>query len=406
MELIRHYFGSSSELLSRLFLPPLSKDRLFERWYLDPRTRRMTLELADRMPGTSAEDVARIAASNHAWKAASLIGLSCLQASVAGREVYPQALFPFEGRTRLAVNGKWLSRGKQEGRTFLVYKIRSCWHPFPFETLRYRTKGLTRRFMPPEMAGQPPPPRQRVAESKKPTLSEQDAGSSLSPTKISIRTKSRFPDLESKIVWMSRQIASSTSSPISIGPQEAVDQLAVGEPGSSRRVRSVSLEVATQRESELPPPEFIKDLLEILKTSPRHQITLLTASSDDGWSVPLPLLTDEDGVIDELLLIGSDEHAVPRKACAFLVSGQSSQGVLVAIEAQERLPFWYPLPSNGNADPLALLDVATTDFAAQAREEGAAVPGAQEASYKGRLAMWLQERCGLGAIESITPSGL
>lgn len=30
MELARHYFGSSSELLSRLFLPPLERARLYE----------------------------------------------------------------------------------------------------------------------------------------------------------------------------------------------------------------------------------------------------------------------------------------------------------------------------------------------------------------------------------------
>ena len=106
------------------------------------------------------------------------------------------------------------------------------------------------------------------------------------------------------------------------------------------------------------------------------------------------------------LVMGGLGQAMPRKACAFLVSGPSSHGVLVAIEAHELLPLWYPSPSNGNADPLALLDVATTEFAAQAREKGAAVVGAQDATYKGRLAMWLEERCGLGAIESITPSEL
>ncbi|HIV71083.1 MAG TPA: hypothetical protein H9903_09145 [Candidatus Aquabacterium excrementipullorum] len=86
MELARHYFGSSSELLSRLFLPPLERASLYEYKYFDADNGRLFVQLAERMPGTSAEDVARIAQCSQAWKAANMVGASCLRASVGGRE--------------------------------------------------------------------------------------------------------------------------------------------------------------------------------------------------------------------------------------------------------------------------------------------------------------------------------
>jgi len=66
MEMIRFYFGSSSELLSRLFTPPLTKDQLFK-YVKRSNPKQLVVALADRMPRSSAEDIARIAASQKAW---------------------------------------------------------------------------------------------------------------------------------------------------------------------------------------------------------------------------------------------------------------------------------------------------------------------------------------------------
>jgi hypothetical protein len=103
------------------------------------------VQLADRMPDTSAEDVARIAQCSQAWKAANMVGASCLRASVGGREIYPQMVFPFEGKTKLAVRGMWLSSGQQPKGTFLVFLILSCWHPFPFPDVAIQGQGLITR---------------------------------------------------------------------------------------------------------------------------------------------------------------------------------------------------------------------------------------------------------------------
>jgi hypothetical protein len=48
MELIRFYFGSSGGLISKLFLPPLSKDALYSDAKFDRASGRLTIKLADK----------------------------------------------------------------------------------------------------------------------------------------------------------------------------------------------------------------------------------------------------------------------------------------------------------------------------------------------------------------------
>lgn len=63
MELVRFYFGSSSELISRLFAPPLTRSKLHHKSFLTQKGF-MSLELAERIPRASADDIARIAGSD------------------------------------------------------------------------------------------------------------------------------------------------------------------------------------------------------------------------------------------------------------------------------------------------------------------------------------------------------
>jgi hypothetical protein len=72
MELVRFYFGSSSELISHLFAPPLTRSKLHHKSFVT-RNGFMSLEHAERIPRASAEDIARIVGSDTAWKAAALV---------------------------------------------------------------------------------------------------------------------------------------------------------------------------------------------------------------------------------------------------------------------------------------------------------------------------------------------
>lgn len=138
IELIRFYFGSSSGLVTKLFLPPLQRKSLYSKSQFDSATKRLVLDLAEKISGASAADIGRMHLDTIAWRAALHVGTSALKASVAGQTVYPQGFFPFEGAKTLVAAGKWLSLGDQVQATFLVYSLRSCSHPFPFRSLRYK----------------------------------------------------------------------------------------------------------------------------------------------------------------------------------------------------------------------------------------------------------------------------
>lgn len=116
MELIRFYFGSSSALLSRLFDPPMRKENLFSNLAFNSKTKWMKFDLAEGFPRASVGDIARIAGSHTAWMAALRVLTSCMKASTAGQDIYPQAIFPFEGLTDLTATGKWLSLGGRAGQ--------------------------------------------------------------------------------------------------------------------------------------------------------------------------------------------------------------------------------------------------------------------------------------------------
>lgn len=120
VEMVRFYFGSSSNLLTKLFFPPLSHDVLYSKPHFDKATGRLSLELVPNISGASAADIGRLHVDAAAWRAAAHVGASLLKGSVSGQGAYPQAFFPFEGQTNLVASGKWLSLGDDPKRTFLV----------------------------------------------------------------------------------------------------------------------------------------------------------------------------------------------------------------------------------------------------------------------------------------------
>ena len=203
MEMARFYFGSSSALLSKLFSPPLTKDQLFE----DVKRSRfghMSLKLAHGIPRASAEDIARMAASRDAWHAATLISTSCLRASTAGQDIYPQAVFPFEGITTLQASGKWLSLGDEPNKTFLAYQLHSCSHLFPFRSLfaNYYGRGSahlgTSGFSAAHHSTESTIRSRAATEATPPRLRERDPSRQLSRATGTVSTRRRFPDLEFK----------------------------------------------------------------------------------------------------------------------------------------------------------------------------------------------------------------
>ena len=137
MELIRFYFGSSGDLIARIFDVPFESAKFWNVALTGVGGINPKIDLASGISCRSASTVGRIAFSRPAQSAVELIGKSCIAGSANGPKIYPKAVFPFEGKTDLLASGRWLPLKGVEQGVFLVFHLHSCSHPFPFSGLDY-----------------------------------------------------------------------------------------------------------------------------------------------------------------------------------------------------------------------------------------------------------------------------
>jgi hypothetical protein len=338
MELIRFYFGSSSTLLNRLFTPPVSPLSLAQWSEYGGPNGLAKIVLADGIAGASAHDVARATFSKAAWQAAVTISNSCLNSLHAGRRIYPKALFPFQGATTLKVTGKWLSGCGQKNKTFIVFRIRSCSHPFPYKALTYRTAEHTKN------EGSLNGDAAAVGDDKKtgsspklrsPVLRENDPSTTLAAKTLSVPRTVRFPDLLNKRSWTDSMLNSkSEGAAFSVNVKDP-DKVALGELSSANSGRQVEI-IENQRRSPLKTaPSFLEVYLQALNTF-RGRISVLTESSDDGWTIPLHVL-EQDAVG------GVQKMVEPRRLCAFELSTDRHCGVLAVVAGEQVAAYLLPL---------------------------------------------------------------
>lgn len=367
MELIRFYFGSSSNLISKLFLPPLERESLYTNATFDRRTARLKLELAEKVSGASAVDIGRLHMDPIAWRAAAQIGASALKASVAGRSIFPQAFFPFEGKTTLIAAGKWLSFADREKATFLVYNLRSCSHPFPFKSLRYEVKNSRARSMMLGSATNEIPSNRKSAgaqDAPHQSLTDKDASNRLAPKVRAIRFEPRFPDLTGKPIWKSMDLTGSTDV-VAAANGAPVEQVAVGNPGSKRRIRPVDLAAIMSPASWRPNvvPEFLRSTVEEIRLLKGFDVTLLTKSADDGWTAPVTLLSDADGEIDPRLFISNEgDRSRLRRASVFAFRSGEEHFCAAAIESSPIHIKLYPTTGQDPGEVWQILRCAVVDF--------------------------------------------
>ncbi len=369
MELIRFYFGSSSNLLSKLFLPPLTRDTLYSKPHYDKITGRLSLQLASTISGASAADIGRLHMDPSAWRSAVHIGASLLKASVSNQGVYPQGFFPFEGQTNLIATGKWLSFEDEPRTTFIVYNLRTCSHPFPFRSLRYDVKD---RRSPPasqKNAAQNESNirkiRMAARNSRDQQLVEEDASSKLIPQAQPVWSAARFPDLSTKTIWKNRLLSAPSDNAVFAGgsPRREVQHAAAGTPGSERRVRSIDLQTRTKQESEFAMPDFLHEIVGELHLLEGFSITLLTDSEQDGWTIPIVVLANEDGEINVDFFVEISENQLrERRVAIFSVERELERVRIVAIESSPVHMKLYLPSDNGEKDLLDAMHCAAADF--------------------------------------------
>lgn len=368
MELIRFYFGSSSNLLTKLFLPPLSRDALYSKPRFDKSSGRLTLQLAADISGVSAADIGRMHMDPQAWRTAVHAGASLLKGSVSGQGAYPQSYFPFEGQTNVIASGKWLSFQDDPRATFIVYSLRSCSHLFPFRSLRYNVKdrspSLVRKNSRDQNESNAHITRKSADDSPDQQLVEKDASNKLAKQPRPAWGSVRFPDLTLKTIWKNRILSEPSANNTFDGtrPNE-IQHSAVGNPSSERRARPIDFEIRIKQKTKFPAPEFLHEIVNELKLLEGFNIQLLTDSEQDGWTIPITVLVNEDGEIDANLFIEIGKNRLrERRVAVFSVGCEIKCIKIVAIESSPVHMKLYLPSSDDETDLLETLRCAAADF--------------------------------------------
>lgn len=352
MELIRFYFGTSSNVLHKLFTSPLREDMLWREKSFDPATGHLDIKLANRISGASASDIGRIALSKEAWRSAAGIYASCVTATSQRRTAYPYTGFPFTGRTTLQVSGKWLSFAGEPNSTFVVYRLQSCSHRFPFETLSYEVDALKAHRSVQKQANTGGSNNgakwaRKSGGNKTPIISGHDPDANKSGATYIVYGKAKFPDLSKKSVWLEKIDTAGTSGVFIKHADGSIEQVAFGEATHGGQGRETDiLHAGAERGYEpckLNLPGFVTlgikmATAEVLAQSNEAFAKVICVP---GYSEPvflLPRLVDEDGVVDPVTDCNNGDKTIRQRRACFLriedVAGELFQFVVV-IEAQK-----------------------------------------------------------------------
>lgn len=204
-ELLRRYFGDAGTLLSITFSGALAEGALYDKdaSFIDSKEHIAHLQLGRGLTSHAASAVARIAFDPAAARAFRGLINAGVAAHVNKEPWLIKMHFPIEGRTDLDVRGLWLQRGPD--RSFLVFKILSCSHAFPFKKLRYLLHPDQPGGARPGSAGQRDSGEKSAGRSRGPTpgLDHGPANQDLSPILLDAEDEPTdpFPDLAKKKVF-------------------------------------------------------------------------------------------------------------------------------------------------------------------------------------------------------------
>lgn len=331
MELISFYFGTSSNVLHKLFTGLLREETLWREKSFDSSTGHLHIKLANRISGASASDVGRIALSKEAWRSAAGIYASCVTATSQKRPAYPYTGFPFTGPTTLKVCGRWISFAGEPGSTFVVYRLQSCSHRFPFDSLSYEVDAPKAHWSAQNQGNNTGDTKgDRVwarSNTGKPTVSSHDPDIRKSgSTRMTFGT-SKFPDLNHKSVWLEKIDTTGTSGIFIKHADGSVEQVAFGEGGHGGQGRETDLVHADAKRGHEPSkyklPGFVTLGIKIataaastLGNEAFAKVVIALGCSEPVF--PLPRIVDEDGVIDPITNCDNADQTIRQRRACFL----------------------------------------------------------------------------------------
>lgn len=346
VELIRFYFGSSSNLLQRLFTGPLRSETLWTGKRFNPENRHLHLTLANRLSGASAADIGRIAESGFAWRAAAGIYASCQKATAQRHPAYPYTGFPFEGASDLEASGVWLPFGDEEDATFLVYRLRSCSFPFPFHSLSYEASDRKAWRDRTGGEGADAPRRARTRSQVAAPAADGDPGAKKIQRRGAFRDRRQFPDLARKQVWREKIEAVPEADVFLRRADGSLEQVAFGEgDGHAETAGMDACETAAdalKAGNNARLPRFVSVGLEAVAARPDcplgAQLVLVRPAGKQEVVFSLPMVVDEEGEIaDRLLYVEPDGRVRQRRACFVEVrAGMEAKRCLLVLEGRSK----------------------------------------------------------------------
>lgn len=307
LELILFYFGSSSLFLINLF-QPYQESNFWEKMEMEAATGYLSLRLAKNISSASAADIGRIAASPAAMSAAKGIHKSIMltgHKTNPGHQVkkaYTYMQFPFTGHTKLTTLGQWLPPNKAGVNTFVVYQIKRCTHPFPFQDLKYTTSAESKWN---KEKGQNQTSSAKnssdFAQKKSIVLDEHDPHEKKSMGIMKSYSKLKFPDLKYKsvsAVGLNEALSDGPVYPTKSGSDSTT--VATGEAFSSGDGRLVDMvELALPEDYDLEKlPKFIKNAIAKFAEEDKIFVGFNAPLGTTTPNFPLPTLMTDKGVID------------------------------------------------------------------------------------------------------------
>lgn len=367
-ELVRFYFGTSSTLIKRLITGPFNEAMLWQKKHLNPATGHLHLKLAQGLHSTSAYDVGRIALDSHAHRAAAGIYNHIVKATSQGEPAYLYTTFPLHGKTLVVASGIWLPFGDRPKGTYIVFRLRSCLSPFPFESLSIDRidRKVTKEGARSDSAKQDD--RASAAKRNGGKIEPGDPGSRKSPRHFNLEHSMRFPDLERKPFWSEQAVAMNSTGVLMRGTNGALETLAFGDPAGTGDARAITVGVG-EPEAQVAAgsdprqlPRFVRIGME-MATSQRSQKTVQVAAKPllpFGRIEPtfiLPTVVDSDGVIDTSLMhTGPDGEQRPQRACFVGLFEDDREIEKVAIVEGDRHQSSPSVVGVANTDLVELLE--------------------------------------------------
>ncbi len=350
-EMIRFYFGSTSQLIQRLFTGAMSPERLWQTKRYNQETGHLHLKLSERLSGVSAPDIGRLALSDMAYKAASYVYRHCAYALAQRRPAFPYMGFPFHGATTLTATGMWLSFNGRKKATFLAFHIDSCSHPFPFRSLTYEADDRKVRSFQRDAQADPIYGRRTVDRHKQATLSDGDAGRKKASRSSFFESSVQFPDLKRKQVWRERVVSFTSPGILVRHKNGGLEQITLGEAqdsigGRGGSVAALSSPIETvETLGQL--PRWVRVGIDLVyagakKVGESPICKLLLPPGETSPSIQLPFIVDDDGVIDEAGLHEMPDGNMRTRQICFIGIYRSNQLLEKFLVAEPTDTFTQP----------------------------------------------------------------